>query len=71
MESVSILFPYPAEEAGLTRRDDDRSRGLGERLQELADRFGEWLDSVLPGEAPRPVPVPVRVRSRRGPPRRR
>ena len=36
-------------------------RSLNDRLREVAERFDEWMDELLPGPTPIPVPVPVPV----------
>jgi hypothetical protein len=43
------------------QEDTRKSPSIGERLKELAERFGEFLDD-LTQPSPEPVPVPVRPR---------
>ena len=38
---------------------------LGDRVKDLLDRVGSWLDNLMPQPAPVPVPVPVPIRPRR------
>jgi hypothetical protein len=46
-------------------RRSPRQPTFGEQVQDLSERFGAWLDELLPGPQPIPVPVPVPVRRRR------
>jgi hypothetical protein len=41
------------------QEDTRKSPSLGERLKELAERLGEFLDDVT-RPSPEPTPVPVR-----------
>jgi len=44
------------------QEDTRKPPSLGERLKELAERLGEFLDD-LTRPSPEPVPVPVRPRA--------
>jgi hypothetical protein len=52
-----------------SKQDDIRkSPTIGERLKELAERLGEFLDDLT---QPMPEPVPIPIRPRAPTPRRR
>ncbi len=70
--SGSILYRAPTEN-GLSDHEQDNTRkspSIGDRLKELAERLGEFLDD-LTQPMPEPTPVPVRPGPRPQAPRRR
>ena len=68
--SGSILDEAPRENRLSDSKQEDtrKSPSLGERLKELAERLGGFLDDLT---RPPPEPVPVPIRPQRRPPNRR